>query len=109
VFTVTGVNHTPSPTPNPAQRLAQRRRHVRSIRRRVAGFAAGTFLAATSGILVQLVTGHDPALAHGGSSGSKASAAATSTTSSATRAAVAGQSTRTAVASAPSPITTSAS
>jgi hypothetical protein len=94
-------------------RLAQRRRRVRSIRRRVAGLAAGTFLAATGGIVVQLVTGHDPALAHGGSSASKASAAVTSTatssSSSSSSAAVAGQSTRTAVTSSPSPITTSAS
>jgi hypothetical protein len=90
---VVGVNPTDSPTP--AQRLALRRRRVRSIRRRVASLAACTFLATTGGILVQLVTGHDPALAHGGSSASKASAAVPSTTTS--------------MASAPSPITTSAS
>jgi hypothetical protein len=102
-----GVNPTDSPTP--AQLLAQRRRRVRSIRRRVAGLAAGTFLAATGGILVQLVTGHDPALAHSGSSASKASAAVTSTTTSSSSGAAGGQATTTAVASAPSPITTSAS
>jgi hypothetical protein len=102
-----GVNPIDSPTP--AQRLAQRRRHVRLIRRRVAGLAAGTFLATTGGVLVQLVTGHDPALAHSGSSASKASAAVTSTTTSSSSAAVAGQPTRTAVTSSPSPIITSAS
>jgi hypothetical protein len=99
-----GVDRAPSP----AERLAQRRRRVRSIRRRVAGLAAGTFLATTGGILVQLVTGHDPALAHSGSSSSKASAAVTSTTTSSPSAA-AGQSTSAATASAPSPVTTSAS
>jgi hypothetical protein len=105
------IDVKPTDSATPAQRLAQHRRHVRLIRRRVAGLAAGTFLATTGGILVQLVTGHDPALAHSGSSASKASVAVTSTTTSgsSSSAAVAGQPTRTAVTSSPSPITTSAS
>jgi hypothetical protein len=85
----------PSPTPTPAQRLAERRLRVRTIRRRAAGLAAGTFLAASGGILVQLVTGHDPALAR--ESASSTSAATSAAAASAT------------VAATPTPLTTSAS
>ena len=48
-----------------AERRAARRRHVRQIRLRVAGFSLATFLAASGAVLAQLVTGHDPALADG--------------------------------------------
>jgi hypothetical protein len=46
------------------ERLSARRRRARAIRRRVAGMSLATFLAASGAVLVQLVTGHDPALAH---------------------------------------------
>jgi hypothetical protein len=60
------MDSTPSPTAQrerAAERLAERRRHVRRIRARVAGLSLATFLAASGAVLVQLVTGHDPALA----------------------------------------------
>jgi hypothetical protein len=50
-----------------AAALAARRRHVRRIRTRVAGASLATFLAATGAVLLQLATGHDPALARSAS------------------------------------------
>jgi hypothetical protein len=47
----------------PSTSLQQRRLRVRMIRRRVVGAATAIFLATTGGIFVQLVSGHDPALA----------------------------------------------
>jgi hypothetical protein len=49
----------------PSTPLQQRRLRVRIIRRRVLGAATAIFLASTGGIFVQLVSGHDPALARG--------------------------------------------
>ncbi len=46
-----------------AERLRARKHWIRAIRRRVVGFATALFLASSGGILVQLVTGNDPALA----------------------------------------------
>ena len=58
----------PPPTPSgrsaAGEKLTARRLRVRTIRRRVAGLSLATFLAASGAVLVQLVTGHDPALAH---------------------------------------------
>jgi len=58
-----------SPTPRSrrvaaGEKLAARRRRTRAIRRRVAGMSLATFLAASGAVLIQLVTGHDPALGH---------------------------------------------
>jgi hypothetical protein len=49
--------------------VAARRRRVNRIRRRVVGGVAALFVAATGAITLQLVTGHDPALAKATSSG----------------------------------------
>ena len=57
-----------------AERLRARRHRIRAIRCRVVALATATFLAISGGILVQLVTGNDPALA-------KAAAAAAKTAS----------------------------
>ena len=46
-----------------AERLRARKHRIRAIRRRVVAFATALFLASSCGILVQLVTGNDPALA----------------------------------------------
>lgn len=46
-----------------AERLRSRKRRIRVIRTRVVAIATATFLASSGGILVQLVTGNDPALA----------------------------------------------
>lgn len=46
-----------------AERLRARKHRIRVIRRRVVAFATALFLASSGGILVQLVTGNDPALA----------------------------------------------
>jgi hypothetical protein len=47
------------------EKLAAHRRRIRAIRRRVVGAALATFLASSGVVLVQLVTGHDPALGRG--------------------------------------------
>ena len=60
-------NRPPTPSGRRAaagEKLTARRLRVRTIRRRVAGLSLATFLAASGAVLVQLVTGHDPALAH---------------------------------------------
>ena len=49
-----------TPPPHPA--LLARRARVRRIRARVAASATALFLAAFSGLYVQMATGHDPAL-----------------------------------------------
>jgi len=46
-----------------AERLRARKHRIRAIRRRVVALATAMFLASSGGILVQLVTGNDPALA----------------------------------------------
>jgi hypothetical protein len=46
-----------------AKRLRARKHRIRAIRRRVVALATAMFLASSGGILVQLVTGNDPALA----------------------------------------------
>jgi hypothetical protein len=102
------VTPTPSPKATPAQRLADRRQRVRTIRRRVGGLAAGTFLAASGGILAQLVSGHDPALAHDVSTSTSASSTATATATS-DDVSRDDRTTPTAVAATPTPLTTSAS
>ena len=89
-----------------SRRLDARRRRVRAIRRRMAALTAGTFLAVSGAILVQLVTGHDPALAHG------ATVSRTSATSGSATSGVASGSPRSsasAAAATPSAVTTSAS
>ena len=65
--------------PMPSTALQTRRLRVRMIRRRVLGAATAVFLATTGGIFVQLVSGHDPALARG--SQTTTTHASTSTTS----------------------------
>jgi hypothetical protein len=57
--------------------LERRRRRVGRIRRRVAAGAVSLFIASTAGVTVQLVSGHDPALASSAGA-SKSSAAAVS-------------------------------
>jgi D-aminopeptidase len=59
-----------------AEKLAERRRRVRAIRRRVAGLSLTAFMATSATVLVQMVTGHDPALAHS----TRATASATTST-----------------------------
>lgn len=46
-----------------AERLRARKRRIRAIRTRVVAIATAIFLASSGGILAQLVTGNDPALA----------------------------------------------
>jgi hypothetical protein len=60
--------------PDSSPALEARRARVARIRRRVIGGASGLFLVSTGAIVVQLVSGHDPALAHAAA----AKAAATS-------------------------------
>jgi hypothetical protein len=47
----------------PSTPLEIRRRRVRLIRRRVVGATTAIFMASTGAIFLQLVSGHDPALA----------------------------------------------
>ena len=54
----------------PSQAAQQRRRRVVRIRRTVAVLAVSAFLALWAGLLVQLRTGHDPALGTASSSAS---------------------------------------
>lgn len=61
--------------------LRARRRRVARIRRRVIGGASGLFVAATAAIVVQLVTGHDPALARSAAGSGSASAGRSSAAS----------------------------
>lgn len=68
--------------PHPSPALQARRRRVSHIRRRMVGVATATFLATAGGIAIQLVSGHDPALAH--SSASKVASAGGSGSSSGT-------------------------
>ncbi len=75
----------PAPSPQPrtvdprvAERLEARRRRVAAIRKRVVTIAATVFLALWAMIFVQLVSGHDPALA-----GKSATTAGTSSASTA--------------------------
>jgi cytoskeletal protein RodZ len=60
------------------ERLAARKRQVVLIRKWVAGIAVSIFIALWVVLFVQLVSGHDPALAHGSS---PKTASAQSTTS----------------------------
>jgi hypothetical protein len=62
--------------PDTTPALEARRARVARIRRRVIGGASGLFLISTGAIVVQLVSGHDPALAQA----TAARAAATSAT-----------------------------
>jgi len=64
------------PPPHPA--LLARRARVRRIRARVAAGATALFLAAFSGLYVQMATGHDPAL---GTSTAQVASATTSSSS----------------------------
>jgi hypothetical protein len=96
-----------------SEKLAARRQRVRVIRRRVAGMSLATVLAASGAVLAQLVTGHDPALAHTNhaktavvashSTGSSSAGSATGRTSSSS------SQSGSAVATSPSAVTTSAS
>ena len=117
-----------SPDPALQPRLQARRRRVRTIRLRVVGASAGTFLAVSGAVLLQLVTGHDPALAASATTtvASRSSAAAAvatpsaATSHSARRSVTTGRSGHSAssrstgsgsaaVAGSPSPITSAAS
>ena len=69
----------------PSQAAQQRRRRVVRIRRTVAVLAVSAFLALWAGLLVQLRTGHDPALgtaSSSASSGTSSSGTSSSGTSS---------------------------
>jgi hypothetical protein len=98
------------------EKLAARRRRARAIRRRVAGMSLATFLAASGAVLIQLVTGHDPALAHAthpaktvavSSGTAKTTASTGQTTTGSSRQGT--QTTSSAAATSPSAVTTSAS
>jgi hypothetical protein len=89
------------------ERLAARRRRARAIRRRVAGMSLATFAAASGAVVVQMVTGGDPALARGTSA--RTPAAMTSPREPTGAASPASTATASARAVAPSPVTTSAS
>jgi hypothetical protein len=77
----------------PAQRLAARKRRISLIRRRVVGVATALFLACSTGIFIQLVSGHDPALTR--SVIAKASGSATSTSTSGSSTSTTGSNTST--------------
>ena len=68
------------PPPHPA--LLARRARVRRIRARVAAGATALFLAAFSGLYVQMATGHDPALGTSTAQVASATSSSSSTTSS---------------------------
>ena len=88
------------PPPHPA--LLARRARVRRIRARVAAGATALFLAAFSGLYVQMATGHDPVL--GTSTAQVASATQATTSSSSTSSSSASTTSRDSV-----PMTTAAS
>jgi hypothetical protein len=67
-----------------AAKLAARRRRVRAIRGRVAGLSVATLTATSGFVLVQLVTGNDPALAKSHSSSDVRTGATTTTQPTAT-------------------------
>lgn len=85
--------------PSAAERLAARAERVRRVRRRVIATAVTTFVVAWTVIFGQLVSGHDPALAHAHATTQSTSAAGNSAPSAATSS----------PATAPSPVTTSQS
>ena len=68
------------PPPHPA--LLARRARVRRIRARVAAGTTALFLAAFSGLYVQMATGHDPAVGTSTAQVASASQATTSSSSS---------------------------
>ncbi len=68
-----------TPPPHPA--LLARRARVRRIRARVAAGATALFLAAFSGLYVQMATGHDPVI---GTSSAQVASATRATSSSTT-------------------------
>ena len=76
-------SHTASRMSDPSPTLEARRARVARIRRRVIGGASGLFLLSTGAIVVQLVTGHDPALASAAAAKAAASRAVTSSSRSA--------------------------
>jgi hypothetical protein len=53
----------PDPRQQPAEARRAREQRIRDLRRRVAAVAVALFVAAWGGLYVQLVSGHDPALA----------------------------------------------
>ena len=69
-----------TPPPHPA--LLARRARVRRIRARVAAGATALFLAAFSGLYVQMATGHDPVIGTSSAQVASATRAATSSSSS---------------------------
>jgi hypothetical protein len=87
------------------EKLAAHRRRMRAIRRRVIGASVATFLAASGVVLVQLVTGNDPALGHG----TATTGATADATRSAHRASVDARPSGRRPAVSPSAVTTSAS
>jgi hypothetical protein len=92
----------------PSSVLQAQRARVHRVRRRVIGGATALFAATTGGILFQLASGHDPALARSSSSAkqvsSSTSAVATGTPSSASAASSDGSSSQSLT-----PVTTSQS
>ncbi len=107
----------PDPTPTSrraaaARKLAQRRRRVRTIRRRVAGLSLATFLAASGAALAQLASGHPTTLTRARTTSTAQVAQRTTSTTAArttsTTPTVTTHSHRSA-ATAPSAVTTSAS
>jgi hypothetical protein len=90
-----------------AERLRARRRRIRQIRTRVVAIATSLFLASSGGILLQLVTGNDPALAKAAAK----SAHSTKTSSAGSTSGASGSSTSSGSSSSGSatPVTSSAS
>jgi hypothetical protein len=66
-----------------AAKLVARRRRVRAIRTRVAGLSVATLMATSGVVVVQMVTGNDPALAKTHPSSDATTAAETTTAASA--------------------------
>jgi hypothetical protein len=62
----------------PSTALQARRQRIRHIRRRMIAAGTAVFIATTGGILVQLTSGHDPALARSSASTTKQVSASSS-------------------------------
>jgi cytoskeletal protein RodZ len=89
-----------------AERLAKRRRRTVRLRKRVIAASGSTFVLAWGVIFVQLVSGHDPALAH---KASTTTTAATTTAATSNAPASSTSSSSASSSAATTPVTTSQS
>jgi cytoskeletal protein RodZ len=92
-----------------ARRLAEKRQRARVIRKRVLAAGASTFVLAWGVIFVQLVAGHDPALAHKASTTTASSTASATPTSSSSGSTSSNASSSSSGSAPTSPVTTSQS